>query len=68
MGNKNALQVFEFENSRSIRVIDINGEPWFVAKDICEILELSDVSMSVSRLEDDERGTSKVCTPAGDCS
>jgi hypothetical protein len=43
----------------------VGGEPRFVAKDVCDVLDLSDVSMSISRLDDDEKGTSKVCTPGG---
>ena len=31
-------------------------EPWFVAKDACDCLELGNVSQTCSRLDDDERG------------
>ncbi len=58
------LRVFDFEQ-KQVRSILHEGQPWFVAKDVCDVLELSDVSMSVSRLDDDEKGTSKVCTPGG---
>ena len=37
-----------------------DGEPWFVAKDVCEILDLEDPSMAVSRFDDDETGESIV--------
>jgi prophage antirepressor-like protein len=51
---------------REIRVIrDENGNPWWVAKDICEVLSLSDTSMALQPLDDDEKGTRKVCTPGG---
>ena len=33
------ISVFSFE-SNSVRVVLINSEPWFVAKDVCEILEI----------------------------
>lgn len=36
-----------------------------MAKDVCDVLGLADVSMSVRNLDDDEKGTSKVCTPGG---
>nr|BDD46987.1 hypothetical protein 5 [Desulfobacteraceae bacterium] len=43
-------------NSHRIRVIrDKNGQPWWIAKEICEILDLSNVSMVVQSLDDDER-------------
>ena len=40
-----ALIPFSFEN-REIRVVTIDGEPWFVAKDIVEALEYSDATLS----------------------
>ena len=62
--NNNALQVFTYKEHQ-VRTTTIDGEIWFVAKDICDILELSDVSMSTQGLDDDEKGTSKICTPGG---
>lgn len=35
-------------------IVHIN-EPWFVGKDVCDALELSDVTVSIQRLEEDER-------------
>lgn len=48
------LQIFNFENSE-VRTVVLEGEPWFVAKDVADILELSNPSMAVNRLDDDER-------------
>ena len=53
------LQVFNFE-SRKVRVVLIDGEPWWVAKDVCEILGLDNVSMALERLEEDEKLISKI--------
>ena len=33
------LQLFDFNNN-NIRVIDMGGEPWFPAKDVCDVLKL----------------------------
>ena len=55
----NELQVFNFEQSQ-VRIIEQNGEPWFVAKDVCDVLELSDVSMTTSKLDDDEKLVQKL--------
>lgn len=55
MDMKNKVTVFENPEFGEIRSLLIEGEPWFVAKDICGILELSDVSMTLSRLDDDEK-------------
>ena len=55
---------FKFDES-VVRVAMTVGEPWFVAKDVCDILEHSDTSKAVERLDDDERGTNIVRTPGG---
>lgn len=50
------LQVFYNEESNvNIRMEEVNNQPWFIAKDVCTALELSDVSMTVKRLEEDEK-------------
>lgn len=51
----NELQhVFEFKG-QDLRTVLLNDEPWFVAKDVCEILELTNPTMALQRLEEDER-------------
>jgi prophage antirepressor-like protein len=60
----NSLSIFEFE-SNQIRVAVINGEPWFVAKDIANILEHSNSTVLVASLKDREKGVSQVSTPGG---
>lgn len=60
----NLPTVFDYQSSQ-VRVVMRDGEPWFVARDVCKVLEHSDVSMAVSRLDEDEKGTSIVCTPGG---
>lgn len=55
------LQVFYNEESNvNIRMEEINNQAWFIAKDVCAALELSDVSMTVKRLDDDEKLTQTV--------
>jgi len=58
------LRVFNFNQSQ-IRAIFKNGQPWFVAKDVCEILEISKYRDAVSRLDSDERGSVLVDTLGG---
>lgn len=55
---------FDFEN-HSIRASVINGEPWFVASDICRALKLSNTSESLRNLDEDEKGISSTDTPSG---
>ena len=50
----------------SLRTVEKNGEPWFVASDVCEALDLGNTSQAVSRLDDDERGVISNDTPGGD--
>lgn len=42
-------------NGSEIRSIDIDGQIWWVLKDVCKILELSNPSKVASRLDEDER-------------
>lgn len=54
------LQLFSFANSGKdvlIRVQMLDGEPWFVAKDVCDALALSEVSNTLLRLDEDEKLT-----------
>lgn len=50
------LQKFIFENNE-VRVVQINNEPWFVTKDLCDVLEISNPSQALSRLDKDEKNT-----------
>lgn len=59
------LERFNNQEFGSVRVFLRNGEPWFVAKDVCEILDLGNSRQAVSRLDEDERGVSLVMTPSG---
>lgn len=58
------LSVFNFD-SQSLRTITRNGEPWFVAADVCDTLGLDDTSKACSRLDDDEKGTNSIRTLGG---
>lgn len=49
----NQLQIFNY-NSNQVRTIVQNGEPWFVLKDVCEVLEISNHRMAKDRLDQDE--------------
>ena len=59
-----ALKLFENPQFR-VRVIMRLGDPWFVAKDACDCLELGNVSQTCSRLDEDERGIVLTDTPSG---
>lgn len=56
MSNQTQLSTFNFE-SKSIRTLAINNEPWFIAKDVCDTLKISNVSDALLKLDDDEKAT-----------
>ena len=49
---------FSFDQSFDVRVVMIDGDPWFVAADVCAALNLSNPSMAVAGLDDDEKRVS----------
>lgn len=55
----NELQIFKYEQNE-IRTIQKDGEPWFVLKDVCNILCLSDTNRVAERLDADELTRTKL--------
>lgn len=58
------LQIFNY-GSNKIRTIMINGQPWFVLKDVCLVLGLSNSRKVAERLDEDEKGVTQIYTPGG---
>ncbi len=50
----NELMIFTYQGNE-VRTVDREGETWWVLKDVCEILELSNPTMIANRLDADER-------------
>lgn len=53
----NEIQQFDFRGASLRTLTDKAGEPWFVAKDACAVLELSNVSQALTRLDGDEKSS-----------
>lgn len=53
----NDLQIFNNPQFGEIRVVQLNGEPWFVAADVCRALEIGNPTQALARLDDDEKNT-----------
>jgi anti-repressor protein len=53
------LTVFQYESS-PVRTISIDNEPWFVAKDVCDILDLTRTNDALEKLDNDEKLMRKV--------
>ena len=49
------LQIFRNEDFGEIRIIEKDGQPWFVASDICKVLDIQNATQALYRLDDDER-------------
>ena len=52
---ENNMQIYQSEKFGEIRTLNLNGEPWFAAVDVCIALDLSNPTIAVSRLDEDER-------------
>lgn len=52
----NEISIFHFQGSE-VRIVNVNDEPWFVAKDVAKILGYSDTQAMTRRLDDDEVST-----------
>lgn len=62
--NAEPMQIFNY-NEKQIRTVAIDGEPWFVLKDVCEVLGISKYRDVAERLDEDERGSVRVDTLGG---
>lgn len=60
----NEIKIFENPKFGTIRTNIIDGEPWFVASDVCRALEID--RSQTRRLDDDEKGVYLIQTPGGE--
>lgn len=57
--------VFSFGPDSNVRVLSIDGEPWFVAADVCAALKIANSRDALEKLDDDERGVGLTDTTEG---
>ena len=60
----NDIQIFNY-NSVEVRTIQNDGEPWFVLKDVCNVLHIGNSRDVVARLDQDEKGVGQIDTLGG---
>ena len=60
----NELQVFQYHD-RELRTLQRDGEPWFVLKDVCQVLNLGSPHKVAERLDEDERNQIPVTDSLG---
>ena len=58
--DESKVNVFSHEEFGNIRTITRNNEVWFVAKDVCDVLEIGNASEALRGLDDDERSTIRI--------
>lgn len=61
----NQLQVFNFQEN-IIRTVVVNGEPWWVLKDVCDVLEIKNYRDTLNRLNDSMKGVATTDTLGGE--
>lgn len=61
----NELQVFHSDQFGKVRTIQKDGQPWFVAADVCRALDVRNNRDALSRLDNDEKGVALTDTPGG---
>lgn len=57
------MQVFQNERFGAVRTVIREGQPWFVAADVCRVLEID--RTQTRRLDEDEKGVYSIQTPGG---
>ena len=61
----NELQVFKNESFGEVRTVMRDGEPWFVAADVCEFFGVTNRNRVLQNLDGDEKGGTQIDTPGG---
>ena len=62
--NSSAIQLFNY-NDNQMRVLEKNNTLWFVAKDVCDILEIKNSRKATNELYDNEKDVTITYTPGG---
>ena len=62
---QNNIQMFENEEFGRVRVVQKDGQPWWVLRDVCKALGLTNSRVVADRLDEDEKGVSLIYTPGG---
>lgn len=52
-----AMKVFETAEKEKFRVVDRNGEPWFILTEVCKKLGIANAGDAATRLDDEEKST-----------
>lgn len=62
----NEIKVFSNEEFGKVRVLNIDNEPWFVGRDVAEVLGYSNTRDAISKhVDEEDKGVAKCDTPSG---
>lgn len=61
----NELQIFSYEG-QEVRTVQKDGAPWWVLRDVCDVLDINNSRMVAERLDEDEKGVSTIDTLGGE--
>ena len=61
----NAIQIFDYKSNK-VRTVEQDGRVWFVAKDVCDILGIKNVTKALYGLDEDELTLLKVTSGGQD--
>ena len=61
----NELKTFNNPDFGEVRTLNVGGEPWFIAVDVCKALEIKNSRDALARLDDDEKGVALTDTLGG---
>lgn len=62
----NELQIFSNPDFGKIRIVEVNGEPWLVGKDVAAVLGYKEPTKAArEKVDTEDRGVSKIATPSG---
>ena len=62
----NNLQIFKSNEFGQVRIVEINNEPYFVGKDVVDILGYQNGSRDINtHVDEEDKGVTKIMTPGG---
>jgi anti-repressor protein len=59
------IKIFEFEGKEIQVMLDDNNDPWWIANEVCKVLEIKNPRDAIAKLEDDEKGVVNTDTLGG---
>ena len=59
------VTIFRKDEFGAVRAVTLEGEPWFVAADVCRVLGLGNSSQAIAKLDDDEKSGVIISDPHG---